>query len=841
MILESPLVACLLALASVAADGEKTFTIRVANESKPMQFGGAELHAALKGAGYEAASGAPGVEFVIAADRAAAGGGGDLPDSLPPEGFAVRGQSGPSGKRVVILGGDARGALYGALDVAERIALGTPPADIESSDGKPAHRIRAWRVNLALGGPEPAPEWTHDVALWESLCDALARDRFDTLMIFAPDPFGPIAAGGAEAAFFERVFSFARGRGLDPVLVATRLGSATRESVARTIAAEPDLRGVGVATDDAIPPGGEDALRDGLLRAIAASGRTDVAAVIGDRGFDPAKVDAALAAAAPPAGAFVLVHYNGDHALSLPRPHFFDPGWFGRSPRRFEPLWNLRSDDAVILPVGDPGFVRETLSAALAEGPASGVLMGSSLDDPGPDSGYVEAERKNVPWKYKFEKVWFPRALWGRLAFDPATPDALFEKRFSKRYGEKAGPRFFKAFVEGSKAIPLVNAFHFSLLSTDFYTEGNLGLTNSGLGRGFNYRDSAPWHDAFEYLFNHTMEDAQIGLLEQTLEKVPGVAKSDVAGRVTVSELADRIGSGAGHCHNTAYELIEEFGEGGGELRVALLDMKALAHYGVSQAQRIRGTLEQALFLSSGEKNVQRRARSFTHNAWGQWKYLWFNTADRYLEIPLGPFGPYLPGKNLDAADKEIDRVQKMKGDRQGFLFLAAKLGGSRPPAGFDFRSVPGYFDFGVPGFDYTPVPLKEGETLVEAEDLGGAWTLVPGNAANGRGARSSGAAGTPAPSGIVRRVKVAAPGTYSVFVRAARGGEDRSVRVALAGTELAVTHGGADGDGGFVWQKAGTVTLSPGEAVLEVRDAGPGAEAVDVIAISNTPGYEPR
>lgn len=838
MVLSAPLLAAALAVLS-AADGETTFSVRVANESKPLQFAGAELHAALKGAGFSVSDG-PSVEFVIAADRAAAGAAAELPESLAPEAYAVRVVPGASGKRVVILGGDARGALYGALDVAERIALGTAPGDLEAIDARPAHRIRACRVNLALGCPEPAPSWTHDVDLWERLCDALARDRFDTLMIFAPDPFGPIAAGGAEAAFFERVFSLARARGLDPVLVATRIAAATRESVAKAIAAEPDLRGVGVATDESIE-GGEEPLRDGLLRAIADSGRKDVAAVIGDRGFDPARVDAALAAFPPPAGAFVLVHYNGDHALSLSKPHFFDAGWFGRTPRRFEPIWNLRSDDAVVLPVGDPGFVRETLAAALAEGPASGVLVGSSLDDPGPDTGYVEAERKNVPWKYKFEKAWFPRALWGRLAFDPATPDSLFEKRFSKRYGDKAGPRFFKAFVEGSKAVPLVNAFHFSLLSTDFYTEGNLGLTNSGLGRGFNYRDAEPWHGSFEYLFNHTMEDSQIGLLEQVLARLPGVASEGLAGRTTVAELADRIGSAAGQCHNAAYELIDEFGEGGGELRVALLDMKALAHYGVSQAQRIRGTLEQALFLSSGEKNVQRRARSYTHNAWGQWKYLWFNAVDRYGETPLGPFGPYLPGKNLDSADKDVDRVMKMKGDRAGFLALAAAFGGARPPAGFDFRSVPGYFDFGTAGFDYSPIPLKEGETLVEAEDLGGAWAVVEGSGVSGRGARSSGAEGAKAPSGLVRRVRVGAPGPYAVFVRASRGGADRAVRAVLGGTELAVTHGEKGGEAAFAWEKAGTVTLSPGESVLEIRDAGAGAEAVDAVVISNTPGYEPR
>ena len=79
--------------------------------------------------------------------------------------------------------------------------------------------------------------------------------------------------------------------------------------------------------------------------------------------------------------------------------------------------------------------------------------------DPGPDERYLDEERKQVPWTYTFEKLWYPRALWGRLAYDPSTPDALFEKWFAKRYGERLGPRYHRALTEGARALlPLAGA-----------------------------------------------------------------------------------------------------------------------------------------------------------------------------------------------------------------------------------------------------------------------------------------------------------------------------------------------------------------------------------------------
>ena len=45
-----------------------------------------------------------------------------------------------------------------------------------------------------------------------------------------------------------------------------------------------------------------------------------------------------------------------------------------------------------------------------------------------------------VNWKWAFERQWLFYKLWGRLLYDPQTPDALFAAEFERRYGARAKP-----------------------------------------------------------------------------------------------------------------------------------------------------------------------------------------------------------------------------------------------------------------------------------------------------------------------------------------------------------------------------------------------------------------
>jgi len=835
-----PTIALCLALAG--DDSPSTFAIRSDLRSPLVAFAEKELTAALRKTGRTPAESSP-LEIEIAIDP-----------SVGPESYETRPARDGNRLRIAVAGGDAAGAMYGVLDLAEALAAGADPASFEPGGARAAHAIRAFRVDVPLGPAPPRPdeEWVLDPAFWEGLLDALARDRFDSIAIFAPDPFAALAFEPARRVL-DAAFAHAHARGIAPVLVATTLPepAALRVSAGAALAMD-GLRGVGVAVDAVRPsdPKPASVLRDGLLRAVAESGRKDVALLVGDRGFDPASLDSALAAAAAPVEAFVLVHFNGDHALASPRPHFFDPGWFGRNGARFRPIWNLRNDDVAVVPSGDPGTIRAAISGSLENGPAAGVLVGSSLFDPGPDTAVDPSEKAHVTWRYRFERMWYGRSLFGRLAHDPGTPDAVFERRFVERFGAENGKKLFDSISRASKAISLVAAYHFGARVTDYWPEANAGLTNSGEGRGFAWRDADPWHSTLEWIFTPTLDDDAMSIAEFILVGLDAKGDRgaiDTKGRTGPSGASDAIGDGAGEAHNAAYDLIEANPDAAGPLRFAILDLQALGHIGVSHSQRLRGALELALYLSSGDKLIQRRARTRIHSAWGQWKYAGFNAGGRHSERAIGPFGAFLPGARLDRADEDTAASRRMKADPEGWRALSKFLDGKAPPPGFDYRIAGGFFDFGVPGFDNAPIVVASGTTVVEAKSLCGAWDASSdAEAARGAACRSSGEIGAAARHRLVRRLRAGAPGTYVVWTRALRGGAggSRSVGVRVGTTELPPTHAGGDASSGpeLAWEKAGAVTLIAGDdAVLEVRDAGDGAEGIAAVLLTDVPGFEPR
>ena len=61
-----------------------------------------------------------------------------------------------------------------------------------------------------------------------------------------------------------------------------------------------------------------------------------------------------------------------------------------------------------------------------------GYFVGSETYIPALD--YFTA-KDPVGWKYAFERQWLFYKLWGRLLYDPATPDSVFEAEFTRRYG----------------------------------------------------------------------------------------------------------------------------------------------------------------------------------------------------------------------------------------------------------------------------------------------------------------------------------------------------------------------------------------------------------------------
>ncbi len=139
----------------------------------PVRYGARVLHDLLHDAGVDSC-----VRVLTMADVGAAAVLGAQPLSPKPEAFAVV----LDGARVSVVGRDARGAMYGALELAERVRGGGraafPPPQPRSS--APDVPVRAANVFLIL--PEAGEPWyllEHDY--WTQLLDTMAWSRLNLL------------------------------------------------------------------------------------------------------------------------------------------------------------------------------------------------------------------------------------------------------------------------------------------------------------------------------------------------------------------------------------------------------------------------------------------------------------------------------------------------------------------------------------------------------------------------------------------------------------------------------------------------------------------------------------
>jgi len=184
--LSTAVVLCSLGLLSVASvDGAMPVTLRGNQEIPQVAFACAEIRKAA-----ESVKDAPqslAVEFAI--------------DSAGLKAQRYRIERMETGK-LRVTGGDANGVMYGGLDVAEAIRLGTL-AELRAGEHRPHIEFRGIKFNITPDRRTPSysdnsdsaqsniPEmWSLD--FWRELLDEMARDRFNVLTLWNLHPFPSI-------------------------------------------------------------------------------------------------------------------------------------------------------------------------------------------------------------------------------------------------------------------------------------------------------------------------------------------------------------------------------------------------------------------------------------------------------------------------------------------------------------------------------------------------------------------------------------------------------------------------------------------------------------------------
>ncbi len=176
---------------------------------------------------------------------------------------------------------------------------------------------------------------------------------------------------------------------------------------------------------------------------------------------------------------FADLKYNWSHAHSTPTLVKVHGGklhdtYFNPPPKNYKIDWTVRNEDFFCLRWGVPDFIRAHI-AMNDQSYVGGYMIGSETYIPAKD--YFTKPGIAVNWKYAFERQWLFYKLWGRLLYNPQTPDDVFKAEFVHRYG-KAGNNLLRAFsLAGKTPLRLGSLFDFTMDLT-LYEEGFMALDN---------------------------------------------------------------------------------------------------------------------------------------------------------------------------------------------------------------------------------------------------------------------------------------------------------------------------------------------------------------------------
>jgi cephalosporin-C deacetylase-like acetyl esterase len=446
----------------------------------------------------------------------------------PSESYAIRGSHG----EVFITGADANGAMYGALEFAERVKMRGEAAWREAVTGKPYLRDRGMNLFLTLPWnyeendtdydpaalTDPRRWYFHDDGYWTSLFDLMARARLNWLDIHGTWDISRTDAPNLYAYFIQsdrypevgvapaikaanlrqlnRIIAMAHDRGIRVSLMAYQatlnipqnprppyrateavLYDYTREVVEKMIRQAPGLDAIGFRIGES---GRGESFYHCYLEAVKRSGRK---IPLITRSWLTRKRNV-LPLARAFADFTVEIKYNGEqwgpdypvvggrmanwYSYSF-EDYLSDSGsapaakmWPGnptadgsRWPEEpYKIVWQVRANGTHrIFPFYEPDRVRNTIRQ-MKIGAASGYTAeGLNAYYPASPRYYLaNPSDQYCNWIHERDEMYW--LLWGRLGYDPNTPESVFERRIGEWFGGQ-GRQVARLWKTASRIVPL--------------------------------------------------------------------------------------------------------------------------------------------------------------------------------------------------------------------------------------------------------------------------------------------------------------------------------------------------------------------------------------------------
>jgi len=332
----------------------------------------------------------------------------------------------------------------------------------------------------------------------------------------------------------------------------------------------------------------------------------------------------------------VNMKFNWSHALSSPKLVQIHGGkvgdtYFTPLPKNYRINWIARNEDVFALRWGVPSFVRQHIRINGSPSYVGGYTVGSETYIPGLD--YFTLPKEHLQWTWAFERQWLFYMLWGRLLYNPATPDKVFADEFVRRYGAN-GQNLLRAYEKASATpLRLASLFH-SEWDHTLYSEGMLWLG----GRSMAYI-------GVDALARQPVLDPDYVSVADYVAAT-GRGQTFATSRITPLRLADRLEADS----REALRLVADI-RPTDELALAyeVADVKTWVHLGLHLAAKLRGAVALQTFRTGGDPAAKDQAVAHLQTALAEWDEVIAITGPLYKPMPLTHFTGQSSALNPDA------------------------------------------------------------------------------------------------------------------------------------------------------------------------------------------------
>jgi hypothetical protein len=326
----------------------------------------------------------------------------------------------------------------------------------------------------------------------------------------------------------------------------------------------------------------------------------------------------------------VEVKFNWSHGHSTPvlaithdsNSGKKDDGYWNPLPTNYRIEWMIRNEDFFILRWGQPNFIRRHIAQNSAPY-VNGYFVGSEGYIPAKEFAHKDGPHKN--WKYAFEQQWLFYELWGRLLYDPFTPDNVFESAFNNRYGKNGG-LLLKAYSSASNMPLRFASFHAATWDYTLYSEGFLApfTSNGGL------HDTVSSFVSIDELIDHSTLDPNYISIPDFVQLQNGREKI-AAGKLSPLLLADSLEKDS----KQVFVIVKQLrANASPTLNCELDDLETWAYLSKYFANKLRAGVALQTFRTKGDKIQQQRAVQLLTVCVGDWKKLAQITSRHYIEVP---------------------------------------------------------------------------------------------------------------------------------------------------------------------------------------------------------------